>query len=395
MAQQLISGYKDPVEIKSPSLDEINKRNLKTNTSISGSASIPQLSVYQPDFGALEASMNQILGSYDQFRQATQGQHDAAKAGLDLSLEQSMRNISEARGENKEAFAKSRQQLSEDVYSANRQTQAQMSSRGLAGSGIEAMANLQTRMQAGEAVSDMANEFFDAQTKLVQAETDTRKQYDVSLQNLNSSLQGAMAQIMSQEASTRMDYAQMVDNLKRQVIMDTNAAKQAQYEWQMANQQLQEASKITSTMVQQVLEGGTSDDFKIAALKDFGYSETEAKTAVAQYKVASKTSETQALQKQIDNLIALGSSEKDIQAQIAGMIQQGYDVDLSKLNLNGTTASGAKKTSGIGLPQGKFIVGGTSAPTAENPYGGMSFNQDNLSSAMDTLLKYLPNVGAR
>lgn len=86
----------DRAGTKPITLDTINNRNLKTNTSVSGSASMPQLSVYKPDFGALEQSMQQILGSYDQFRQATQGQYDANKAGLDLSLEQSMRKIGRA-----------------------------------------------------------------------------------------------------------------------------------------------------------------------------------------------------------------------------------------------------------------------------------------------------------
>lgn len=329
-----------------PDINKLNLRN-QANTSTttgSGSIKIPSLQVYQPDFGALKSSFDSILKSYDDFRGATQAQYDANKASLDLSLEDNLRSITETKESNKEEFTKGRQQIAEDIYSQDRTVKAQMSARGLGGSGIEALANLQTRMSAGESISDMAGEFFDAQEKLVQAETDTRENYNVQLQNLNASLQSAMAQIMSQEASSKMDYTQMVDNLKRQVIADTNMARQAQYEWQMAKSQLDEASTITNSMVQQVLEGNVSDEFKLASLKDFGYTEQEAKLMIAQQTESSKAQATSTVQNRIDTLIKLGYSEDDVKADVANLVSQGVDVDWTKLNMgnakSGTTPAG-------------------------------------------------------
>lgn len=350
MAQKYINDV-TPARVIGNGLNDINQLNVN-NASASGSLNMPSLEVYKPDYGALQSSFDEILKSFQGYKDATKSQFDANKASLDLNLEQSIRNIGEAGEENKQAFTKGRQQVAEDIYSANRANTAQMSARGLGGSGVEALANLQTRMQAGETVSDMAGEFFDAQEKLVQAEADTRANYNNQLLNLNSSLQSAMAQIASTEASTKMDYTQNVENLKRQVIADTNMAKQAQYEWQLARSQMDEASKITNTMVQQVLESDTTTEFKVSALKDFGYPEAQAKTMVAQQSQVSSERQGQAtreqmqtIQKQIDNYVSKADYKPaQLQTLMAELIAQG--VDVSKLNLNGTsTAKGASATS--------------------------------------------------
>lgn len=347
----------DRAGTKTPTVDTINNRNKTTSgkTKLSGA---PRIQVYQPDFGGLEKSFQDIMNSYGEFRNATRAQFDANKAGLDLNLQQSVENIGEAKEDTKTAFAKSRQQLSEDVYSANRQTTAQMSARGLSGSGVEALANLQTRMQAGEATSDLANEFFDAQEGLAKAEVQTREQYNVSLQSLNASLQGAMAQIMSQEASTRMDYTQMVDNLKRQVVQDANAVRMAQAEWNRAQAQLEEGSTITNTMVQQVLHADTPDDFKVANLIDFGYSPTEANAMVRQYKSTAGTG-TQALQSQINNLLNLGYGEDELKQLVAQQVLSGADIDVASLNFSITPTNSPGGSTGKGTRTGlKGGVGG-------------------------------------
>lgn len=335
-----------------PSVNELNKKNTST-TNGSGSFNIPSLQVYQPDYGALQSSLNDILKSFDMYKQSAQSSFDAGKSGLDLNLEQSLRSIGDTRESNKEEFTKGRQQVSEDIYSATRANQAQMSARGLAGSGIEAMANLQTRMQAGETVSDMAGEFFDAQGKLVQAEVDAREQYNVQLQNLNSSLQSAMAQIMNQEASTKMGYTQMVENLKRQVVMDTNAVRESQSNWQMTKSQLDQAGQITNSMVQQTLESDTSDEFKLSALKDFGYTDSQARAMVAQQSVATNANTKKAqgqqlatIQNQINALVnQSGYSEAEIEQYIAQLITNGVDVDWTKLNTTGGELTTKPKTS--------------------------------------------------
>jgi hypothetical protein len=351
----------------------------------------PNLQVYKPDYSALENSFNQILQSYQGFREATQAQHDAQKASLDTSLEQSVRNIGQAKEKTTEQFGKARNQLSTDLFEVGRNTQAQMSARGLAGSGIEAMANIQNRMAAGESLSGMANEFFDAQTQLVQAEEDTRANYNNNLQALGASLQGAMAQIMSQEASSRMDYTQMVEGLKRQVIMDTNSVNESMAQWREAQRQLEEGSQITNTMIQQVLANSSlTDADKMATLKDFGYSDSEAQVMVLRDKDASKQTLFTNVQKIIGNIWANPyASDAEKKQSVASVINElalsGADIDINRLDTDKpstkktTTATTPKTSAGSnfesgslpGSPNEKFVLpflgqSGTSTPLMPN-----------------------------
>lgn len=306
-----------------------------------GTVAMPNLSVYTPDYGALESSFQDILKSYEGYKQAAQGQYGAQKASLDTNLQQQMQSIGTAKTENKQAFSKGQAQLAQDVFMTNRATQAAASARGLTGSGVEALANIQNRMAAGEKISDMANQYFDAQTQLVQTEQATRQNYDNSLQNLNSSLQSAMAQIMSQEASSKMDYTQTVENLKRQVLADTNAMKQAQYEWQVANEQAKQAATITDSMIQQFLGSGASVQQRVADLMTLGMTASQANQAVTNYDTqATATASTTmygGLQQEVDNMLSENPtmSESAVKAALIAKYGSG-SIDYLKLDLNGT-----------------------------------------------------------
>ncbi len=320
-------GTNDPRGVTDVNTDNQNKMATTQST-----IQAPNLQVYRPDYSALESSFNQILQSYQGFRDATQAQHDAQKSSLDSSLEQSVRNIGQAKETTTEQFGKARNQLSTDLFEVGRSTQAQMSARGLAGSGIEAMANIQNRMAAGESLSDMSNDFFDAQTQLVQAEEDARTNYNNNLQSLSASLQGAMAQIMSQEASSRMDYTQMVENLKRQVVMDTNAVNESMAQWNEAQRQLSEGTQITNTMVRQVVgDSSLLDEDKIAALTDFGYSRSEAESLISKSNLSASQRLQADVQQQINNIWANNGTAEDVQAYISQLLAQGVPVEVDKL----------------------------------------------------------------
>lgn len=350
-------------QIKLPTAEELTQQNI-SRLNIPAS---PSLQVYKPDFSGLEGSFNQILQSYDQFRTATQSQFDVQKAGLDTSLEQSMRNIEQAKEKTTQQFGKSRAQLAEDVFSLGRQTQAQMSARGLAGSGVEALANIQNRMAAGEAISGMANEFFEAQTQLVQAEEDTRTNYNNTLMALNSSLQSAMAQIMSQEASSRMDYTQMVENLKRQVIMDTNSVNQAMSEWNMARAELEQGARIFETTIQAVLGDETlSDNDKLAALRDFGYTDAQARQAIQQASTSSDAMLYDSIQRSIYNKwTEPGASKRTVENYVKGLIQQGISLDWNRLDLERPASPAAAKA-----PRAQSLSSQIQSTIAPEEYSG-------------------------
>lgn len=322
-------------QVKMPTAADLTSRNQQGLVT----TAMPSLSVYTPDYGSLEKSFNDILASYDAYKQAAQSGYEANKASLTSNLEQQMQSIGTAKTENKQAFAQGQQQLASDVFMLNRQNKAAMSARGLGGSGIEALSNIQNRMAAGESISKMSNQFFDAQTQLVEAEQNARTNYDNSLQNLNASLQSTMAQIMSQEASSKMDYTQTVESMKRQVIADTNAMKQAQYEWQAARDQALQGATITNSMIQDVLAGAGTPEERANKLMDFNYTAAEAKAAVLNYDNKASANMYQGLQDEVNNLISQGvTNPTTIKNTLTTKYGSGT-IDFNRLNLAGTTSA--------------------------------------------------------
>ena len=202
-----------------------------------------QFQVHTPDYEQLDQSFSGIMDSYGAFRDAITSQHATGQQELQQQLEYLLGDIDTTRGRARQDLTKSRQQIMEDSFDAQRGLQAQMSARGLAGSGMEQLGNIQQRMAQGDSLSNIANDYYRFEEEMTERITQAQSNYNLSMQKLNDSLQGAMAQIMSQEASTRMDYDQMVDNLQRQVIADANATLEAQrgYDMSLAQYEIQRA----------------------------------------------------------------------------------------------------------------------------------------------------------
>lgn len=202
-----------------------------------------EFQVHTPDYSNLEQSFQGVLDSYGGFRDAVQSQHNTGRQELDQQLEFLMGDIEQTRGRGRQELQKSRQQIMEDSFDAQRGLSNQMSARGLSGSGMEQMGNIQQRMAQGQSISELTNNYYEFEEEMGKQIQQSQSNYNLSVQKLNDSLQNAMAQILSQEASARMDYTQMVDNLQRQVIADANATLEAQraYDMSLAQYEVQKA----------------------------------------------------------------------------------------------------------------------------------------------------------
>lgn len=369
-------------------LAEINANNLS-----SGSSSIPQLSTYSPDYGSLEKNFSDIQKSYSDWETATKAQADATKASYDTSLAQNIKSITDAKTETTQEYGKSRQQIAGDIYMQNRQQDAAMSARGLTGSGVQALTQIQNRMAQGETVSALANDFNKAQKQLVDTEVATRDGYNNSLLSLNAGLQSSLAQIMNAKASNAMEYQATVENLKQQVINSANAAKQAQYEWQTAQDALNQGSKITNTMASYALANSASDSERIGALLDMGFSQEQAQQTVDTWKSTTSADSIKSVQDAINNAYTLGTitTQAEAKALAQQYITNGLtNLDSSKLvftkaktpdairtassqglydQMTTNTNQGMKQTGVNGMMP---TVDTTTTPTVFNPYNPSS-----------------------
>lgn len=381
MSQQTVDGATS-IGIKLPTSEELTNRN-KTDLNL---PSMPNLSVYIPDYGSLQASFDQIMASYDQYKNAAQASADAQKSALQSSLEQQMQTIDTTRTENRQQAAQNRAQIQEQSFMQQRATERAASARGLGGSGVEALAQIQNRMATGEAISEMSNEYFDAQQQLVEAEANARTNYDNSMQNLNASLQSTMAQIMSQEASSRMDYAQTVDALKRQVVADQNAVAQAQYEWEYAKSQLDQGAQINDAVIYQGMVAAAGDtQAQMAFLQSIGMTPAEANLYALQFN--NKQASTTLSKQQADYamLKARGYSSDEINTYM----DNTYGVtgwDPAKMSTATTTTS--TRTTTVTPSQNNLgsLVGGYLPSPANTAIGTSNLG---VTSSYQSILDYM------
>lgn len=243
--------------------------------------------VYTPDYKALDSSFQDLVNSYESQKGDLKAQNATDRTSLANSFQQMLDSMNTTRKDNKTALQTSQGTISEDAYSKSRQIDAYMTSKGLGASGISELAGIQNRMATGEAVSKVANAYYKEQEALTKQEVNARQNYDTTLQTLNNSLQSAINKISTSIATDKMSFQQTVDNLKRQVVSDTNSALQAERAFAQAQEQLalskysayksgssgsSNDSASMNVAVQTILENTTETPaMKIAGLMDLGY----------------------------------------------------------------------------------------------------------------------------
>lgn len=349
MDEQVVNPLNNPLPVRATPtpVRTTNTSSRSSNVSMVGGGGTMQ--VYKPDFGALQANMDAILKNYEDYRKVVGDQYDTSKQSLDTGLANSTEDIQESKQDNKNAFGDARGVIAEDAFNRERGLQAQMSARGLSGSGIEQLGGIQNRMATGKAVSETSKGFFENQAELSKQMVRTQETYNTSLQQLNNSLQSALTQIMSDENASRSDYTQMVQALERQVISDTNSALEAQRQWQLSTasynlqaKQYNDAKNAEPTPyeIQQIVESDQSTTLRQKALESLGYSSKDAKRMIEEgdftRKLTNENTSVSALQTQVDNMVRAGTKPKDIEAMLRTQAQAGtYNFDISRIKING------------------------------------------------------------
>lgn len=164
------------------------------------------------------------------------GEEDAAnktygttKQSLQTNFNNLVNQINANRLDTRKNFNTGRATVAENAYTANRQNQADLASRGIGSSGLKTLGEVGNRMETGKQYSNLANKFYSTMTDLENTEKQSRDQYNIDLQTAKNTLDSALAGINSRRGEAQNNYNMQLGQLAEQVQgrWDANANAQA------------------------------------------------------------------------------------------------------------------------------------------------------------------------
>lgn len=216
--------------------------------------------------------------------------YDTTKSSLENNLNNLMNQISSNRLDTRKNFSTGRATVAENAYTANRQNQADLASRGVGSSGLKSLGEIGNRMETGQQYSNLANKFYSTMNDLDTTEKQSRDQYDIDLQTAKNTLDSALAGIGSRRAEAQNQYNQALGQLAEQIQArwDANAnAKAALAQARSAaNSQLSNAKK--EALMNIVNGSGTADQKRAAIQTTFGVDTNTATTILQQLGIINK-----------------------------------------------------------------------------------------------------------
>ena len=210
--------------------------------------------------------------------------YDTTKSSLENNLNNLMNQISSNRMDTRKNFSTGRSTVAENAYTANRQNQADLASRGVGSSGLKTLGEIGNRMETGQQYSNLANKFYSTMNDLDTTERQSRNQYDIDLQTAQNTLDSALAGINSRRGEAQNQYNQALGQLAEQIQArwDANANAKAALSQarSAANTQLTNAKK--EALLNIINGSGTADQKRAAIQTTFGVDTNTATTILKQ-----------------------------------------------------------------------------------------------------------------
>ena len=155
--------------------------------------------------------------------------YDTTKSSLENNFNNLMNQIAANRLDTRKNFNTGRATVAENAYTANRQNQADLASRGVGSSGLKTLGEIGNRMETGQQYSNLANKFYSTMNDLENTERQSRDQYDIDVQTARNTLDSALAGINSRRGEAENQYNQNLGQLAEQVQgrWDANANAKA------------------------------------------------------------------------------------------------------------------------------------------------------------------------
>ena len=166
---------------------------------------------YDLDLSAFQRARDAIVENANRSRNMLKNQYDRLLAELDKKTK-----------EGNEQFGRGRATISEDAYDRSRENLNNLASRGLAGSGLQQLGEVQERMETGQQMNDLASQYYAYLDDLDSQRQQGEAQYNEGLQAIESSLQQQLANIGLQEFQAQDDYNRYMSNLAMQMAEVAN-----------------------------------------------------------------------------------------------------------------------------------------------------------------------------
>ena len=136
-----------------------------------------------------------MISSANESKGILKGQYDRLLAELAKKTEQG-----------NEQFGQGRATISENAYDRSRANLNSLASRGLAGSGLQQLGEVQERMETGQQMNDLASQYYAYLEDLDSQRTEGEAKYNEGLQSIENALQQQLAQIGLQEFQAQNEY---------------------------------------------------------------------------------------------------------------------------------------------------------------------------------------------
>ena len=209
--------------------------------------------------------------------------YETTKSSLENNFNNLINQISSNRQDTRKNFNTGRATVAENAYTANRQNQADLASRGVGSSGLKTLGEIGNRMETGQQYSSLANKFYNTMNDLDTTERQSRDQYDIDVQTAKNVLDSALAGIGSRRAEAQNQYNQALGQLAEQIQSrwDANAnAKAALTQARAAADKQLSAEKKNALM--NIMNSNTTLDQKRAAIQTTFGVDTDTATKVLQ-----------------------------------------------------------------------------------------------------------------
>lgn len=149
----------------------------------------------------------------------------------------------------RDAFNASRADLEEAAFQADRANRISAAARGIGGSGLQQLSQLQTLMEQNSSISDLAKENTNVQTELAKNLANYEDETNTSIQNLMANLANSLTQIDA-------DLGNQIANLRYQEDTRYEQARQAAMENAMNRAQSQRSyeNSVKNSYAQALLD---------------------------------------------------------------------------------------------------------------------------------------------
>lgn len=161
---------------------------------------------YDLDLSAFQKSRDAIIQGANNAKNMLKNQYDRLLAELDKKTK-----------EGNEQFGRGRATISEDAYDRSRENLNSLASRGLAGSGLQQLGEVQERMETGQQMNDLASQYYAYLDDIDVQRKEGEAQYNEGIQSIEDSLQQQLANIGLQEFQAQDDYNRYMSNLAMQM----------------------------------------------------------------------------------------------------------------------------------------------------------------------------------